>query len=84
MKPGTYAYCNGCRHQAASMAAAGHPAPCNRQYWSGPRLVKPAASADGCDRFEALEPPACVADETRSPEPAAEVDRQGGTGESQE
>lgn len=56
MNPGTFSFCNGCRHRDVEMHRQGHPSPCGRQRWIGPKLHRPEISAAGCADFEMPEP----------------------------
>ncbi len=63
MKPGTFPFCSSCIHQAQAMAAAGHPAPCHRQFWENSKLIKPVVDANGCDGYAAVEAEQASADD---------------------
>lgn len=52
MRPGCFPYCRDCSHLDQPMERQGHPNPCGRQFWDGPRLHRPAASVSGCDHFD--------------------------------
>ncbi len=51
MRPGCFTFCGSCVYLDQPMHRQGHPSPCGRQFWDGPHLVKPDATAAGCDEF---------------------------------
>ena len=52
--PGTLACCQVCAHHDAYMAGQGHPFPCVRYFWDGPKHKEPVVIADGtCLDFRA-------------------------------
>lgn len=54
-QPGQGVLCRVCRHYLAGLANQGHPSPCRRMAWSGPKHVSPVMSrtSDGqrCDQY---------------------------------